>query len=35
MIVTGAIPSNTKIAKSGATVMGPFMTLNAPEAIRV
>lgn len=34
MIVTVAIPSNTKIAKSGATVVGPFMTLNALEPIR-
>jgi hypothetical protein len=34
MIIAVAIPSNTKIAKSGATVVGPFMTLNALEPIR-
>jgi hypothetical protein len=34
MIVAFAIPSNTKIAKSGATVVGPFMKLNALEQIR-
>jgi hypothetical protein len=35
MIIAVAIPSNTIIAKSGATVVGPFMALNALEAIHV